>query len=318
MKNKIKTALHRLGLCRLSHSIRNKHKLTVIMLHRILPEEELSIQGCDREWTLTTKEFDSLLSFLKKHYTIISEQDLINFKTNNIKLPKYPLILTFDDGWYDNYQYALPLLKKHNLPALIFIATNWINSSVGFWQEQIVSACQKQPTLFEEIKEILALQHLMNVAQLIKLLDRDDQEAHRQKVLSKIATALPVNRQMMSTQELKQLLDSNISLGGHGASHSKLDSLTPTQHNQELIDSYSMISELTDKSCLSMSFPHGRYNEQITQQAVDTGFSLLFSSNKGTSTFEQPIYNRIHVSFRNIMNHNKFDACKSSFFFFFQ
>ena len=65
---------------------------------------------------VSTKVFDAQMQFLKRNnYNTISSQDIVNYQYKNIALPSKPILLTFDDGYLDNYTNALPILVKYNL-----------------------------------------------------------------------------------------------------------------------------------------------------------------------------------------------------------
>ena len=74
------------------------------------------------KFVITKKAFEDDLKYLKKAgYNTISFSELINFVENNASLPENPIMLTFDDGYYNNYCYAYPLLKEYNAKATISI-----------------------------------------------------------------------------------------------------------------------------------------------------------------------------------------------------
>lgn len=54
-----------------------------------------------------------------------------------MEFPPRSCLITFDDGWKDNYTYAYPVLKRHHIPALIFLTTDFIGTSRAFWHEQL-------------------------------------------------------------------------------------------------------------------------------------------------------------------------------------
>jgi len=78
--------------------------------------------------TITAEQFENHLKILKKNnYNTIQISDLIKYVYNGIELPSNPILITFDDGYYSNYEYAFPLLKKYDMKATIFV----IGISVG-------------------------------------------------------------------------------------------------------------------------------------------------------------------------------------------
>ena len=97
-----------------------KNYVPILMYHRIA-----DIPG-DRN-ALPKEKFAEQLEYLSTHnYHTITPEQLYNHFVNKTKLPKNPVLLTFDDGYQDNYLEALPLLKKYNMTAVVFPIYNWI------------------------------------------------------------------------------------------------------------------------------------------------------------------------------------------------
>ena len=63
-----------------------------------------------------------------KVYTTITMTDLINYVYNDVELPEKPIIITFDDGYYNNLSYAVPLLHKYNMKAVISIVGQYTDT----------------------------------------------------------------------------------------------------------------------------------------------------------------------------------------------
>lgn len=120
--------------------------LPIIMYHSLLKDEKY--QG---KYVLSPDLFESDLKYLEQNgYTTIVIQDLIDYFDKGTPLPEKPIMLTFDDGYYNNYLYAYPLLKKYDSKAVISI--------IGFYTEKYsdsgeVSANYSHIT-WEEIKEM--------------------------------------------------------------------------------------------------------------------------------------------------------------------
>lgn len=94
---------------------------TVLMYHRI---------GTDNSTpaiSVSLDRFDAQLSYLARHFEIVSLDDLLEVDTPSHMLAKDRIAITFDDGFKDNYTHAYPLLRKHNAPAAIFVVTGTID-----------------------------------------------------------------------------------------------------------------------------------------------------------------------------------------------
>ena len=83
-------------------------------------------------FTVKPEIFEKQMQYLKDYnYNVIKLSDLINFLESNKELPKKTVVLTFDDGFEDNYSNVFPILKKHNFPATIFLITGLVNEEMN-------------------------------------------------------------------------------------------------------------------------------------------------------------------------------------------
>ncbi len=103
----------------------NTHiELPIIMYHSVLKDSELS-----GKYIITPDCLIKDLEYLEKSgYTTITAQQLIDYTTNNTPLPEKPVMLTFDDGCYNNYEYVLPILKSHNAHGIFAIVGKYTDS----------------------------------------------------------------------------------------------------------------------------------------------------------------------------------------------
>lgn len=91
--------------------------LPIIMYHHISPKSERQ-----NKYTVSVKELESDLSFLKSRgYEAVSLSQLLAYVHNGKSLPEKPVMITFDDGFESFYVYALPLLKKYNMRAVMAV-----------------------------------------------------------------------------------------------------------------------------------------------------------------------------------------------------
>lgn len=88
----------------------------ILMYHLVLEGAK------GNKYIVSPSDFEDDLKYLRDNgYTTVVMQDLIDYVYNNAELPEKPVVLTFDDGYYNNYVYAYPLLKKYNSKAVISI-----------------------------------------------------------------------------------------------------------------------------------------------------------------------------------------------------
>jgi len=92
----------------------NKPKFIILVYHSINP---------NHSWSISPNRFEEQIKFISSNYPILPLRDFFNFKENSISI-------TFDDGYEDNFYYALPILKKYNLNATFFICSGFITKEI--------------------------------------------------------------------------------------------------------------------------------------------------------------------------------------------
>ena len=99
-------------------------KLPIVMYHSILKDTNRS-----GKYIITPSTLEADLQYISNNgYTTITMTDLINYVYDNCPLPEKPIIITFDDGHYNNLGYAVPLLKKYSMKAVISIVGKYTDT----------------------------------------------------------------------------------------------------------------------------------------------------------------------------------------------
>lgn len=103
--------------------------LLILMYHGILPDNSRALG----DYVVAVSEFESDLRYLKdKGYTTVTMRAVIDHVKNGSALPSKAVVITFDDGYYNNYVYAYPLLQKYSCTMLLSPIAKWSD----FYSEQ--------------------------------------------------------------------------------------------------------------------------------------------------------------------------------------
>ena len=114
-------------------------RLTIVTYHRITDRPLAEITDSLPYLFTTVATFRKQLDFFRKWYTIITFKDLMA-SSEDKPVPPNSLIITFDDGYEDNFRYAFPELRAMNLRATYFLASGKIgDSGQPFWWDQMYS-----------------------------------------------------------------------------------------------------------------------------------------------------------------------------------
>jgi peptidoglycan/xylan/chitin deacetylase (PgdA/CDA1 family) len=296
----LRSFLYASGVLGLLHRWRNRRTLTVLMFHRVLPASCADYRYAEREFTFSSSGFAKCLEFVKKHYHVISMEQLRASVEKKKKLPDRAALITFDDGWRDTLEYALPELRRLGMPALLFLSTEVIElESERWWQDMLVEAMSSVQTAKALMTELgLSALDLSepNVLRIVTARLAELPENDRQKILRKYVSTEISSRQMLCAEDIPRLKPL-LSIGGHGHTHSPLS------------ESRSVADELRlSRDCLMrlgachelMSFPHGAHTENLMEAVRQAGFRFLFTSDPYLVNTEVPwrettAYGRIHI-----------------------
>lgn len=293
IKDVLKRILYSSGALPSYNRVMNKYNLTVVMFHRVLAQKDPRWGECNLEWTLSDTVFKDCLVFFKAHYNIVSLEALIQSFENNSKLPDNPLLITFDDGWSDNFDYAFPLLQKFNIPATIFLAGDAIDRQEPFWEERIWGAYKTGGLNSSKIRAFIT-QNLKSfqigekldgqaLKQMICLITENNKI--KKQLIKEIVNELPLvykKNYMLSSMEIQHMDKYKINFGGHGYSHFPLTCVEDEDDDiKKSISALSKVLPKMDMNYLSMSVPHGKLTSNTLKIAQAKGFKLVFTSEKG-------------------------------------
>lgn len=109
----------------------NPKSIPVLMYHSINPISSNNL-------IIPPDEFDAQMKWLKdNNYNPITLDELYHWLVHNKETKENPIVITFDDGYEDNYKYAYPILKKYEFNATIFLITDAINKNTVLTESQI-------------------------------------------------------------------------------------------------------------------------------------------------------------------------------------
>lgn len=272
----------------LYHRLRNGDSLTVVMFHRTLSAEDPRWATRDPDYTLERGLFADTLGFFRRHYNVVSMQDVLDARRGG-GLPPRALLLTFDDGWADNVDHALPELERAGLPGLMFVVADAVGRRQPFWQERLIAAWRRKALRVAEVAtaweatgepgapsrrdETLAV--LREWIAALEGLARPRREA----LMASLATAMDDGlRHMVDVGELRRLRQGGVALGLHGKSHVRMTEAEDL--DAELSGARdALAAALGDASpAETMSFPHGAFDTEVARRARDAGYELLFTS----------------------------------------
>ncbi len=290
MKDLVRRLLYASGALSLYHRLRNAGSLTVVMFHRTLAPEDPRWATCDPDYTLPREVFAGSLAFFKRHYNVVSAAQVLEARAGGARLPRRALLLTFDDGWADNVDHALPELRRAGLPGLMFVVADAVGRRQPFWQERLIAAWRGGRVRIAEVAAALAREGgapvqgedwnaMRGLIAAVEALPG----TLRSRVLAPFVPAMDDGLQhMVDAAGLQRLREGGVALGLHGKTHVRMTEAADL--DAELGGARGALAAVladgaqADAGLRTMSFPHGAFDPDIAAKAREAGYELLFTS----------------------------------------
>lgn len=298
VKDLFKLVSNRLGLFAAFHRLANAETLTAVMFHRVLPAERLG--EADPLYTVSDTLLRQCLLYFRRHYAVIGLNDLLAAQSGERRLPRRALLVTFDDGWDDNFEFALPVLTEEGVPAVVFVATEPLTDDrPWWWQEVLLGALRDGRADYATLWALAPGTPAEPPASPdpLALLARFAAWPGRDAALARYVSP-GSSRHMLTPTRLAQLAAGGFGVGSHGATHLPLtlvaDAAAEIEQSRRTLDGI-----LSTGACSSLSFPHGRHSPQVIEACLAAGLSFVFTSdavlNRVVGGRAAPVLGRIEM-----------------------
>jgi peptidoglycan/xylan/chitin deacetylase (PgdA/CDA1 family) len=260
-------------------------RLWILMYHRILPLDDTRAKEEEPGMLVCPQVFAMHLEQLRRYFTPMFLSDWIAKACAGEALPARACAVTFDDGWRDNLEFALPLLQQAQVPATLFAVAEKIGTDFQFWPNTVARLLLHGalPQLVHH-PIFLALRNA-----LPGLMDRVDREGvsqaigflkrfSDQELLSALdqipwqTQVAPIPPALMNWAELKQMQDSGwVEIGSHTCTHRRLTAgLDETLLRYEIQHSQRILQERLGKPVNLFCYPNGDYSPEASRLVAET------------------------------------------------
>jgi peptidoglycan/xylan/chitin deacetylase (PgdA/CDA1 family) len=283
--------LYHSGLLRLRLLVRRaffgRQEAFVLALHRVLSEEEEKSANSLSGMVLRERTFDRMLDFLGRKFRVVSLDDFLERLSGHHDDSKPLCLLTFDDGWRDNYTTAYPCLSKRKMAAVIFLVTGWVDKEGGFWVEKLHRAWQdpaRQQWMREWAAGILGNgPSAVNIEALIDHLKHMPTK-ERTRALATLMDGLPAEEggsdRMLNWEDIAVMQRDGIDFEAHSVTHPLLVYEDDETVQDELRGSKQAIEERLRKQVRAFAYPNGTWDERVREHVQNTGYTCAFTTRR--------------------------------------
>lgn len=269
--------------------------LLVLNYHRIGVAAESEF---DPElFSASVEQFDRQVAYLSRHFDVIGLDDLPRVLGPQSGRGQHVLI-TFDDGYRDNYEFAFPVLLAHAVPAAFFLATGFLDQPHLAWWDEVawmVTHAQvntipanrwiDQPVSLDPATRLKAIQYLLKCYKLTPasetgaFLDELAEQTASGRCPQQLADSMWMNWDMV-----REMRDGGMHFGAHTMSHTVLSRLSLDEQAREISGSRDRIEQETSAAPLAFSYPVGKshaYGPETQAVVREAGYRWAFAYHGG-------------------------------------
>jgi peptidoglycan/xylan/chitin deacetylase (PgdA/CDA1 family) len=264
--------------------------LTIFTYHRVQAEADPLLPD-----EFHARPFEAQMSWIADYFRVLPLPDAVRTLTQGA-LPARAAAITFDDGYANNLEVALPILQRHGLTATVFIAVDAVERGI-MWNDLVIEALRRAPaqldlsrfgigqlSLPDAAARAAAVDRVLNQLKYVPLAERWQRA---DELFREVAGAAPP-RLMMTPAGVRQLADAGIDVGAHTVNHPILKGLTDDEARREIVGSAQWVADVTGRAPRSFAYPNGRpgvdYDARHAAMTREAGFELAVTTQWGYAT----------------------------------
>lgn len=291
-RERLARGLFRSGLLSFLSALPARDSLMVLTYHRIGYAESDPWDPCII--SATAEEFDDQITYLKRLCSLVTLDEAMAFiegvdKTGSRRCR---VLITFDDGYLDNYQIAFPVLRSHGTQGLFFLCSNLVGSGFVPWWDHVAylvksSQCKQFSLRYPSQLDVdLERDGLAESLQKINKLHKTYDTADSARFLAELNEATgghelpPGGRRYLNWDEAREMLEGGMAFGAHTQNHPMLSKLSPQDQFTEISRSRAAISEQLGVKIETMAYPFGirsAFTPETERLAEQAGYRAAFS-----------------------------------------
>jgi len=251
-------------------------------------------------FSATAEQLNEQISYLKRSVSLVTLEEALAFIEGNLKeqTRRCRVLVTFDDGYLDNYEIAYPILRSHGAQGVFFLTTSMIGSSHVPWWDRIAYLvktarlrrfCLRYPAeLKVDVDKDGQTESLQAILKLYKSPANTD-PARFMLELAEEAQGSEVpetQRRFLSWDEAREMSRGGMAFGSHTVSHPVLSQLEPERQREELVQSRAILKEQLGIEVHALAYPVGHqasFSDETQRLARESGYRCAFSHYGGAN-----------------------------------
>ena len=264
--------------------------LLVMIFHRVLPQPDPMMPD-----EPDAASFAAQMDLVAENFNVLPLREAIT-RLRDGSLPPRALCITFDDGYANNYEVALPILAARKLPATVFVAAGFLNGGRMF-NDTVIETVRGAGVVIDLEAEGIGKFDLTKpgarraaqreIVTKLKYLSPPDRMREAEALAARLGVKLPSNL-MMTDDQVRKLAAAGVEIGAHTMTHPILTRIDADTARREITESKRRLEEILGMPVRSFAYPNGRpgqdYDGTHVKIAKEAGFDLAVSTAWGAAT----------------------------------
>jgi len=264
--------------------------LTVLIYHRVLREMDPLLP-----YEPDAREFEARMQWMRRWFNVLPVPEAIR-RMRERSLPARALCVTFDDGYADNLDVALPILERHSIPATFFIATGFLDGGRMF-NDTVIEAVRRTPLATLDLRDAgLGAFSLGSVAEKRRAINailpklKHFEPLRREacvRDIARLSQARLPDDLMLTSEQLRALHNRGGTIGAHTRSHPILARVDAETAKREINEGRADLERIVGDRVDLFAYPNGRpfddYRAEHVRLVNEAGFTAAFSTSPGAA-----------------------------------
>lgn len=302
----ISHALYYSGVLHLLLRVRLRRKSVVLMYHRVLTPEQRARTASQPGVIVEDRTFARQVALLKRYFSVLTLDEFAGHLAGRRPFRGPSCLITFDDGWVDNVDNALPVLRAHGVPAVMFLPVNFIGCRRLFTREalthllvRVVTTARAEPRCRDVFRAHLAplgLEPVLDIpddnplpaVQALIATHRYASGPAFERLVALLSAELGVSVAELSDLDtfvdwtgVERLSQKGFAFGGHGADHRVLTEIPRAEARREIEWSKRVLDERLPRPARAFAYPNGGWNAELASAVKAAGYVLAFTIDPG-------------------------------------
>ncbi len=237
------------------------------------------------------------LEYLTTHYRIMPLSEMASYFRQGRRLPPSVAAITVDDGYRDFFEIAFPILREYNVPASVFVATDFIDQRAWLWTDKLrYLALQADTAMLETTINDRALRIKLGdsesrliAASVVNSELKQIPDEVKEDIISSIASSLKVSLPCvppgdfspLTWEQVREMDNAGIEVGSHTLTHPILTNISRDRLRKELNESRRRLEEVLRRNVDLFCYPNGNYDPMVSIEVERAGYKCAVTSRPG-------------------------------------